>query len=222
MPGEACLRPVYEEFDVAEMSLSWYAMARSRNEPVYALPIFPMRMFAQPYIYCGPIRGSSSPADLIGKRSAWTATGSRSVGGARGILQEHYGVRPRSFIGLRVIRKARASGAARKCRADATGEDPSNAAQWRGRCADLAQRPESYRAGDPRIRRLFEPAPTAVEQRFRRHRNFPDHPHRGGPRRAAGARAVDCRQPRRCLRGRRRFLPEAIRLSKADVLSDPD
>ncbi len=27
-PGEACLRPVYEEFDVAEMSLSWYVMAR--------------------------------------------------------------------------------------------------------------------------------------------------------------------------------------------------
>src|SRR5262245_40922287 len=38
--GEACLRPVYEEFDIAEMSLSWYMMARCRNEPVIALPIF--------------------------------------------------------------------------------------------------------------------------------------------------------------------------------------
>ncbi len=27
-PGEACLRPIYEEFDIAEMSLSWYVMAR--------------------------------------------------------------------------------------------------------------------------------------------------------------------------------------------------
>ena len=26
--GEACMRPVYEEFDIAEMSLSWYMMAR--------------------------------------------------------------------------------------------------------------------------------------------------------------------------------------------------
>ena len=59
--GEACLRPVYEEFDVAEMSLSWYAMARSRNEPVYALPIFPMRMFIQPYIYCGANSGRIEP-----------------------------------------------------------------------------------------------------------------------------------------------------------------
>ena len=38
--GEACLRPVYEEFDIAEMSLSWYVMARCRKEPVIALPIF--------------------------------------------------------------------------------------------------------------------------------------------------------------------------------------
>ena len=50
LPGEACLRPVYEEFDVAEMSLSWYAMARDRGEPVCALPIFPLRMFIHPYI----------------------------------------------------------------------------------------------------------------------------------------------------------------------------
>ncbi len=43
VPGEACLRPVYEEFDIAEMSLSWYVMARCRGEPVIALPVFPMR-----------------------------------------------------------------------------------------------------------------------------------------------------------------------------------
>src|SRR5436190_23548862 len=48
VPGEACLRPIYEEFDIAEMSLSWYTMARLRGEPVIALPIFPMRMFIQP------------------------------------------------------------------------------------------------------------------------------------------------------------------------------
>ena len=32
----------HREFDVAEMSLSWYMMARCRNEPVIALPIFPL------------------------------------------------------------------------------------------------------------------------------------------------------------------------------------
>ena len=29
--GAACYRPVYEMFDVVEMSLSWYLMARSRG-----------------------------------------------------------------------------------------------------------------------------------------------------------------------------------------------
>src|SRR6266568_8706265 len=68
IPGEACLRPVYEEFDVAEMSLSWYVMARDRGEPVRALPIFPLRMFVQPYIYCRPDSAIAEPRDLRGKR----------------------------------------------------------------------------------------------------------------------------------------------------------
>ena len=55
--AEFCLRPVYEEYDVAEMSFSWYIMARDRGEPVRALPIFPLRMFIQPYIYCGASSG---------------------------------------------------------------------------------------------------------------------------------------------------------------------
>src|SRR5258708_26627529 len=93
-PGEACLRPVYEEFDVAEMSLSWYAMARSRNEPVYALPIFPMRMFAQPYIYCGANSGIKEPRDLIGKRIGMDRYRLTIGLWVRGILQEHHSVRP--------------------------------------------------------------------------------------------------------------------------------
>jgi 4,5-dihydroxyphthalate decarboxylase len=44
-PGDACLRPLYEELDVAEMELSWYVTARSRKEPLIGLPIFPLRMF---------------------------------------------------------------------------------------------------------------------------------------------------------------------------------
>src|SRR5207237_1109973 len=55
--GEACMSPVYEQFDIAEMSLSWYTMARSRGEPVIALPIFPLRMQIHPYIFCSPSSG---------------------------------------------------------------------------------------------------------------------------------------------------------------------
>ena len=66
--GEACMRPVYEEFDIAEMSLSWYMMARCRNEPVIALPIFPLRMQIHPYIFCSASSGIERPEDLEGKK----------------------------------------------------------------------------------------------------------------------------------------------------------
>ena len=89
-----CLRPVYEEFDVAEMSLSWYVAARDRGEPLIALPIFPLRMPVLAYIFCRADAPFARPQDLIGKR----------IGGAgyrftvnlwlRGIFQEHYGVAP--------------------------------------------------------------------------------------------------------------------------------
>ena len=49
--GDFCVEPVYEQYDVAEMSFSWYVTARSQGEPVIALPIFPLRMPVLAYIY---------------------------------------------------------------------------------------------------------------------------------------------------------------------------
>jgi 4,5-dihydroxyphthalate decarboxylase len=90
--GDSCYQPVYEQFDIAEMSLSWYVMARLRGEPLIALPIFPLRMFIQPYLFCREPSAIKTPADLQGKRigiqqyritvGLWT----------RGILQERHGV----------------------------------------------------------------------------------------------------------------------------------
>ena len=92
--GEACLRPVYEEFDIAEMSLSWYMMARCRNEPVIALPIFPLRMQIHPYIFCSAASGIERPEDLKGKKIGMDEYRLTVGLWARGILQEYYGVRP--------------------------------------------------------------------------------------------------------------------------------
>ena len=52
--GDFCMMPIYEQYDVAEMSFSWYVMARSRGEPVVALPIFPLRMPVLAYILVEP------------------------------------------------------------------------------------------------------------------------------------------------------------------------
>src|SRR3954469_16043667 len=92
--GEACMSPVYEQFDIAEMSLSWYTMARCRGEPVIALPIFPLRMQIHPYIFCSPKSGIEGPGDLKGKRIGMDEYRLTVGLWARGILQEHHGVRP--------------------------------------------------------------------------------------------------------------------------------
>src|ERR1700722_20514366 len=66
--AQFCVRPVYEEFDVAEMSFSWYCAARDRGEPVIALPVFPLRMPVHAYMFCRSDAPYTSPRDLRGKR----------------------------------------------------------------------------------------------------------------------------------------------------------
>jgi hypothetical protein len=82
----------YEEFDIAEMSMSWYMMARCRKEPVIALPIFPLRMQIHPYIFCSASSGIEQPGDLKGKKIGMDEYRLTVGLWARGILQEHYGV----------------------------------------------------------------------------------------------------------------------------------
>jgi 4,5-dihydroxyphthalate decarboxylase len=56
----------HEEFDVCELSLSSFLMARDRGQPLVAIPVFPYRMFRQSYLWCR--QEIQSPRDLIGKR----------------------------------------------------------------------------------------------------------------------------------------------------------
>ncbi len=90
--GDACYKPVYEQFDIAEMSLSWYVMARLRGEPLIALPIFPLRMFIQPYLFCREPSAIETPADLRGKKIGIQQYRITVGLWARGILKERHGV----------------------------------------------------------------------------------------------------------------------------------
>jgi 4,5-dihydroxyphthalate decarboxylase len=92
--AQFCVRPVYEEFDVAEMSFSWYCAARDRGEPVIALPIFPLRMPVLAYMYCRSDAPFTSPADLRGKKIGVLAYRLTVMLWLRGIIEDHFGVRP--------------------------------------------------------------------------------------------------------------------------------
>jgi 4,5-dihydroxyphthalate decarboxylase len=92
--GDFCEQPVYQKYDVAEFSLSWYVAARMRGEPVIAMPLFPLRMPVLAYLFVRDDSQISCPRDLIGKRigcpgyrytvNLWT----------RGLMKDHYGLAP--------------------------------------------------------------------------------------------------------------------------------
>jgi len=173
-PGEACLRPVYEEFDIAEMSLSWYAMTRARNEPVYALPIFPLRMFVQPYIHCSINSGIKEPRDLIGKRVGMDRYRLTVGLWARGILQESYGIEPHQIDWFTGEAEGAGFETPAGIKITVANEDPEQLL-LRGEVDALISPnvPKSFRAGDPRIRLLFDPCRPAVEQYFAETKMFP-------------------------------------------------
>jgi len=172
--GEACLRPVYEEFDIAEMSLSWYMMARCRNEPVIALPIFPLRMQIHPYIFCGAASGIEGPEDLKGKRIGMDEYRLTVGLWARGILQEYYGVRPEHCQWFTSTPEG--AGFQPPPGVKITVQDePTEALLLRGEIDALIP-PNivaSFRAKDPRIRRVFKDPRTTVTEYFRKTHIFP-------------------------------------------------
>ncbi|MEX0806677.1 MAG: ABC transporter substrate-binding protein [Candidatus Binatia bacterium] len=57
-----------EEFDVAELSLSSYLMAKSRGMPFTAIPVFPRRLFSHSQMWINVDAGVDTPKDLIGKK----------------------------------------------------------------------------------------------------------------------------------------------------------
>jgi 4,5-dihydroxyphthalate decarboxylase len=174
IPGEACLRPVYEEFDIAEMSMSWYMMARCRKEPVIALPIFPLRMQIHPYIFCSASSGIERPEDLKGKRVGMDQYRLTVGLWARGILQEHYGVRPEDCHWV----TSEPEGASFQLPAGVkitVQNEPTEVLLLRGDLDALIP-PNvvpSFRARDPRIRRVFKDPRTAVNEYFRKTKIFP-------------------------------------------------
>ena len=85
------------EFDVAEMSLSSYAMSIARDQPAFiAIPVFPSRFFRQSCIFVSSKSGIREPKDLIGKRIGTPEYQMTAPVWIRGILQDEYGVDPAS------------------------------------------------------------------------------------------------------------------------------
>lgn len=94
IPTNRAFRPMVEKlaFDVSEMALTTYMVAKSFDKQMTALPVVPMRLFHHGAIQYNVKSGIRSPKDLEGKRVGLRAYAQTGPTWSRGILQSEYGV----------------------------------------------------------------------------------------------------------------------------------
>ena len=80
------------EFDVCELSLSSYLMAKSRGMPFTAIPVFPRRLFSSSQMWVNSEAGIKTPQDLVGKRVGLSTFQTTLSVLAKGDLQSEYNV----------------------------------------------------------------------------------------------------------------------------------
>src|SRR3954468_9965897 len=80
------------EFDVCELSLGGYLIAREAHAPFTAIPAFPHRRFRHGYVAINTRAGISKPIDLNGKRIGLRTLRNSAGLWMRGILHDHYDV----------------------------------------------------------------------------------------------------------------------------------
>ncbi len=85
------------EFDVCELSLSSYLIAKSRRMPFIAIAVFPRRLFSLSQMWVNAGAGIHSPQDLAGKKVGLSTFQTTLSVLAKGDLQTEYGVPWRSL-----------------------------------------------------------------------------------------------------------------------------
>ena len=83
---------LHREFDVCELSLGSYVMAKSRGAQLTAIPVFPRRLFSHSQMYVNAQAGINGPTDLIGKRVALRSFQTTLSVLAKGDLSSEYSV----------------------------------------------------------------------------------------------------------------------------------
>lgn len=92
-PSETFWRQLkFQEFDVAEMSMSSYLIARERGVDMIALPVFPSRRLFHTEVSYHVDSGIKEPADVIGKRFGVGEYQQTAALWTRGILEHDFGV----------------------------------------------------------------------------------------------------------------------------------
>jgi len=96
-PHSAFKRVVRDlEFDVAELALVTYLMAKDHGKPLVLLPVIMFSRNQHPFFVYNAERGLVAPDKLAGKRIGIRAYSVTTVAWVRGVLAEEYGFDPAS------------------------------------------------------------------------------------------------------------------------------
>jgi 4,5-dihydroxyphthalate decarboxylase len=146
-------------FDICELNVTTYLIARDQGVLLTALPIFLFRKFRHGNIFINPASGIRIPADLIGKRIGCPTLQPASNVWIHGILEADYGLPFRSIHWV----VEREEDLAFDLPADLQMERAPKGASvvemlMRGEldAVSAPQTPPALLAGDPRIARLFQ------------------------------------------------------------------
>ena len=80
------------EFDLAELALVTFLIAKAHGKPLVLLPIVLFSRYQHPYLVYNSDRGIVSPSDLEGRRVAIRSYSVTTSAWIRGMLQTEYGV----------------------------------------------------------------------------------------------------------------------------------
>ena len=171
------------EYDVCELSMSSYMMSVARGDNDYvAVPVFLSRLFRHSAIYINNDAGIMRPEDLAGRRIGVPEYQMTAALWVRGLLDDEYGVHPRDIHWLQggVHEPGRVEklplSLPSEIRLEAIGSTQTlDDMLCRGEIDALvwARAPNSYRAGDDRVSRLFEDYRSVEQAYYRKTRLFP-------------------------------------------------
>jgi 4,5-dihydroxyphthalate decarboxylase len=173
----------HREFDVAEMSLSSYVVSLFADDPPFvAIPVFPSRFFRHSCIYVNAAAGITQPGDLAGRTVGTPEYQMTAPVWIRGILSDGYGLPVDSVIyatgGLEEPGRHEKQALDLPAGIRVAGIGPGQTLSAMLAAGEIdalytARAPSSFRAGDGRVRRLFEDYPAVERDYFRRTRIFP-------------------------------------------------
>lgn len=166
----------FEEFDVAELSMSDYLVARGSGRGFTAIPAFPHRRFRHGFIFCRADGSVATPHDLNGKRVGLRTFQTTAGVWLRGILADDYGVDLSSIRWLTQDEEALPWEPPPSLRIERAPATTDIERMLLARELDAIMYPEvlpSLAKGDPRVRRLFERPKEVEHEYFQRTGIFP-------------------------------------------------